>query len=112
MSLHRGIQILSASSLILIAACAGTQSRVFVKEQTTCSDYRLELDNCYAQARGDAPVDEINKNNGSAPDEPTAYVSPSTPLIGLVVIGIAGGIAHGIAKARAESEWAVPGRMR
>jgi hypothetical protein len=90
MSLHRGIQILSASSLILIAACAGTQSRVFVKEQITWSDYRLELDNCYAQARGDAPVDEINKNNGSAPDEPTAYVSPSTPLIGLVAIGIAG----------------------
>ena len=104
--MHHGVRFLSVSSLVLLAACIGAQSRVFVKEQITWSDYRLELDNCYAQARGKAPVDEINKNNGSAPDEPTTYVSPSTPLIGLVAIGIAGGIAHGIAKARAETEWA------
>lgn len=104
--MHQGVRFLSVSALCLLTACAGAQSRVFVKEQVTWSDYRSELSNCYEQVRGNVPLEEINKDIALPQGTTHTGVATGGGLVGAVAVGIIGGIVQGIAKARAETQWA------
>lgn len=101
-----GFKLAVVFSALLLGACASAPGRVFVTEEVTWPSYRAEIDNCYAQVRGDVPIEERNMDIPMGTGTTRTVMVPSGG--GLAVaggVGFAAGFARGYARAKAESEW-------